>query len=194
MIIFATLVLPKNLTRVNQVWEEGPVNGDQGSLGMHALSGDNIKSMGTVDFLSKQTVLMRQGKGDSRLWLKNFHGVISVVSWGTLTPMGAMIARNLNLLKPADPVAYVLGVAGWATGLFLGSKSHGIQFDAHRTIGIMLFCLGTLQVFALVLRPKKDHKYRTIWNIYHNAIGYTLIILSIINVYKGLDCKKTSLR
>jgi hypothetical protein len=44
-----------------------------------------------------------------------------------------------------------------------------------------------MQVFGLVLRPEKDHKYRTIWNIYHNAIGYTLIILSIINVYKGLD-------
>lgn len=78
MIIFATLVLPKNLTRVNQVWVEGPVNGDQGSLGMHALSGDNIKSMGTVDFLSKQTVLVRQGKGDSRLWLKNVSGAILI--------------------------------------------------------------------------------------------------------------------
>ena len=41
-IIFATLVLPMNLTRVNQVCQIGPVNGDDDSLGMHALSGDNI--------------------------------------------------------------------------------------------------------------------------------------------------------
>ena len=42
-IIFATLVLPMNLTRVNQVYQVETVNGDDDSLGMHALSGDNIK-------------------------------------------------------------------------------------------------------------------------------------------------------
>lgn len=42
-------------------------------------------------------------------------------------------------------------------------------------------------MFALLLRPKKDHKYRLYWNIYHHSIGYTVIILSIINVFKGLD-------
>ncbi|KAM7271128.1 hypothetical protein ACFE04_030342 [Oxalis oulophora] len=39
--------------------------------------------------------------------------------------------------------------------------------------------------FALLLRPKPDHKYRFYWNIYHHLIGYTTIILSIVNVFKG---------
>lgn len=39
----------------------------------------------------------------------------------------------------------------------------------------------------MLMRPKKDHKYRLYWNIYHHSIGYTVIILSIINVFKGLD-------
>lgn len=42
-------------------------------------------------------------------------------------------------------------------------------------------------MFALLLRPNKDNKYRLYWNIYHHSIGYSVIILSIINIFKGLD-------
>lgn len=43
------------------------------------------------------------------------------------------------------------------------------------------------QVLALLLRPRKDHKYRFYWNIYHHLVGYSVIVLSIINIFKGLD-------
>lgn len=79
-------------------------------------------------------------------------------------PFGAMVARYLKVFKSADPAwfylhatcqtsAYVVGVAGWATGLKLGSDSTGIQYDTHRNIGITLFCLGTLQVFRHSSHP-----------------------------------------
>lgn len=42
-------------------------------------------------------------------------------------------------------------------------------------------------MFALLLRPKKDHKYRLYWNIYHHSVGYAVIILSVVNVFKGLN-------
>ena len=42
-------------------------------------------------------------------------------------------------------------------------------------------------MFALLLRPKKDHKYRFCWNIYHHTIGYSVIILSIVNILKGFE-------
>lgn len=42
-------------------------------------------------------------------------------------------------------------------------------------------------MFALLLRPKTDHKYRVYWNIYHHTVGYSVIILSIINIFKGFD-------
>lgn len=72
-------------------------------------------------------------------------------------PMGAIFARYLKVFKLANPawfylhagcqtVAYAVGVAGWGTGLKLGSDSVGIRYDTHRNIGITLFCLGTLQV------------------------------------------------
>lgn len=83
--------------------------------------------------------------------------MLNVVSWGILLPIGAITARYLKVFKSADPAwfylhvfcqssAYIVGVAGWGTGLKLGSESAGIQYNTHRTIGIVLFCIGTLQV------------------------------------------------
>ncbi|KNA16719.1 hypothetical protein SOVF_086560 isoform B [Spinacia oleracea] len=125
------------------------------------------------------------------------HGILNAISWGLLFPIGAMIARYVRTIESADPVwfyihvgcqisGYAIGVAGWATGLQLGSKSVGIVYTSHRYIGIALFALATLQIFALFLRPKKEHKSRFYWNIYHHGVGYAIIILGIINVFKGL--------
>lgn len=85
------------------------------------------------------------------------HGVINTISWGILMPLGAIIARYMKVFKSADPAwfyihvtcqfsAYVIGVAGWGTGLKLGSDSPGIVYQTHRNLGIALFCLATLQV------------------------------------------------
>ncbi|XP_010435327.1 PREDICTED: cytochrome b561 and DOMON domain-containing protein At4g12980-like [Camelina sativa] len=109
-----------------------------------------------------------------------------------------MIARYMRIFESADPAwfylhvscqfsAYVIGVAGWATGLKLGSESKGIQYNSHRNIGIALFSIATLQMFAMLLRPRKDHKFRFVWNIYHHGVGYSILILGIINVFKGLS-------
>lgn len=85
------------------------------------------------------------------------HGVLNAVSWGILFPLGVIIARYLRTFPSADPAwfylhafcqvsAYAIGVAGWGTGLKLGSESKGIQYSGHRNIGIATFCLATLQV------------------------------------------------
>ena len=100
------------------------------------------------------------------------HGILNAVSWGVLLPLGAIIARYLKVFKSADPAwfylhaacqssAYIVGVAGWGTGLKLGSESAGITYDTHRNIGITLFCLGTLQV----------HIYSTISQFFSNPIS-----------------------
>jgi len=85
------------------------------------------------------------------------HGVLNAVSWGILFPLGIVIARYLRTFPSADPAwfylhvfcqvsAYAIGVAGWATGIKLGSESKGVQFSLHRNIGIALFALATVQV------------------------------------------------
>ncbi|XP_052184148.1 cytochrome b561 and DOMON domain-containing protein At3g25290-like [Diospyros lotus] len=196
MMIFATLTLPeKGKTTVNQVWQVGPsVAG--GFPAKHEFQPANLNSKGTLDLLSGQSNV--NSGGGSRTKRKNIHGILNAVSWGILFPIGVIIARYMRTFQSADPAwfylhvfcqfsAYAIGVAGWGIGLKLGSESKGVQYTAHRTIGIALFCLATVQVFALFLRPKKDHKFRFYWNIYHHSIGYAIIVLGIINVFKGLD-------
>ncbi|KAD3066611.1 hypothetical protein R6Q59_019166 [Mikania micrantha] len=214
VVIYATVVLPSGGTSFNQLWQVGPVS--NGVPSAHSMGSANRKAVGVVDFSSGAATTGGGGGGDgdgdgddsgvvggggvggSRLSQKNRHGVLNAVSWGVLMPMGAMAARYLKVFTVANPAwfyihvatqtsAYVVGVAGWATGLKLGSDSAGIDYDTHRNIGFILFFFGTLQVFALLLRPKPDNKYRFYWNIYHHSLGYSIIILSIINVYEGLD-------
>ncbi|CAN1838239.1 Cytochrome b561 and DOMON domain-containing protein At5g35735 [Linum perenne] len=190
--IFATLHLGSNLLSTNQVWQEGPLV--SGAPSIHPTTGDNVRSIGTINFQSGATTA---GGGGSNSRLRT-HGILNAVSWGILMPIGAIIARYLKVFKSANPAwfylhvgcqfsAYVVGVAGWGTGLKLGSESAGVEHTKHRNIGITLFCFGTLQAFALLLRPKPDHKYRVYWNMYHHSIGYATIGLSIANIYVGLD-------
>ncbi|XP_010450413.1 PREDICTED: cytochrome b561 and DOMON domain-containing protein At5g35735 [Camelina sativa] len=191
--IFATLELPTNLITANQLWQVGPVV--NGVPAKHQTTGDNMRSMGRVDFRTGQATAGGGGSGD-RLTKRNTHGILNAVSWGVLMPLGAMMARYMKVF--ADPTwfylhiafqvsGYAIGVAGWATGIKLGNDSPGTSYSTHRNLGIALFTFATLQVFALLLRPKPDHKYRTYWNVYHHTVGYTTIVLSIVNIFKGFD-------
>ncbi|KAL3850945.1 hypothetical protein ACJIZ3_012827 [Penstemon smallii] len=195
IVIFATLKLDNVSSTLNQVWQDGPVSGDVPA--MHQLTGSNVQSMGTLNLLSGVTETTK-GALNSNTKKKNIHGLLNAISWGILLPIGAVFARYLKVFPSADPawfylhatcqtLAYVIGVAGVATGIRLGNKSPGIQYTAHRIIGIVIFCLATLQVTALLLRPKRDHKYRFYWNVYHHVIGYSVIVLSIVNIFKGFD-------
>ncbi|XP_062210208.1 cytochrome b561 and DOMON domain-containing protein At4g12980-like [Phragmites australis] len=193
--IFATIALPGNNTNQNTVWQAGPLS--SGSISRHTTAGANLQSTLRLDFLSGASA----GASNSRLHRRNIHGVLNAVSWGILIPLGAIIARYLRVFESADPAwfylhiacqcsGYILGVAGWGLGLKLGSESVGTTYHPHRNIGIAIFCLATLQVFALLLRPDKKNKYRFYWNIYHHSVGYSVIILSAINIFKGLDILK----
>ncbi|KAL2339256.1 hypothetical protein Fmac_013702 [Flemingia macrophylla] len=191
--IFATLTLPNGTTSLVHVWQDGPLSGSTPQEHSHETSHQNSKE--TLNLISGSST---QASGNSRQKRRNTHGVLNAVSWGILMPMGAIIARYLKVFKSAEPAwfylhvtcqasAYIVGVSGFGTGLKLGSESEGVESDNHRTIGIILICLGTLQVFALFLRLNKDHKYRVYWNAYHHLVGYATIGLSIANVFVGFD-------
>ncbi|EOX93782.1 hypothetical protein QUC31_004290 [Theobroma cacao] len=197
--IFAKIKVPADLAAqgtVNQVWQVGPGVGEDGKLEKHDFAAANLKSKATLDLKTGQS--SSSSGGDTRVKKKNIHGILNAVSWGILFPVGAMIARYIRTFESADPAwfylhvfcqisAYAIGVAGWGTGLKLGSESPGIQYSVHRSIGIAVFVLATVQIFALFLRPKKEHKYRFYWNIYHHSLGYAILVLGILNVFKGFS-------
>ncbi|KAA8515607.1 hypothetical protein F0562_018782 [Nyssa sinensis] len=195
--IFATLVLPNNSGTINHVWQDGPLAGD--SLGMHQLSGDHLQSTASLNLTSGTTVTAKGG--DSRATLRNVHGMLNVFSWGIMMPVGFMIARYMKAFQPDVPTwfylhvslqcsAFVIGIAGCVTGLVLGHMSPGVHHHDHMAIGTTVFCLGVLQVLALFLRPKKDHKYRHYWNIYHHYTGYAVLILGVANIFLGFGILK----
>ncbi|KAK7302317.1 hypothetical protein RJT34_13203 [Clitoria ternatea] len=196
IIIFATFQLPSNNTLVNHVWQEGLVSND-GTLRAHSMSGPNLQSFGTLDFLSGK-VSETGGKFDSRTTLRNVHGILNVISWGILMPIGVILVRYLkafdglgatwfHLHRSCQSLALLIGIAGFCTGLYMGNNSK-VHHAPHRCIGITLMCLALTQVFvAICLRPKKDHKHRIFWNIFHYIVGYSTIALAILNVFKGFD-------
>ncbi|KAI3786387.1 hypothetical protein L1987_40026 [Smallanthus sonchifolius] len=120
---------------------------------------DNRKSLGAIDFVTGETS-----------------------AGGASGNFGGSLQRRRNVSQD-----YLFLNSKPDTGLKLGSDSTGIKYNTHRNIGIILFAFGTLQVFALLLRPNSDNKYRFYWNIYHRSLRYSVITLSIISVYKGLD-------
>ncbi|KAF3435904.1 hypothetical protein FNV43_RR22996 [Rhamnella rubrinervis] len=192
--LFAKMKVPEKPETVNQVWQVGPIVGNVPAK--HEIRTANLNAKATLSLTGTQTDTTTGV--DSRTKRKNIHGILNAVSWGLLFPIGAIIARYLRTFQSTDPAwfylhiscqisAYAIGVAGWGTGLKLGSESKGIQHTGHRNIGIALFSLATVQIFALFIRPKKEHKYRFYWNIYHHGLGYTILVLGILNVFKGLD-------
>ncbi|XP_030460299.2 cytochrome b561 and DOMON domain-containing protein At5g48750-like [Syzygium oleosum] len=53
--IFATVHLTSDMLTINQVWQEGPLNGKADGPSMHATSGDHITSFGTLNLVTGTT-------------------------------------------------------------------------------------------------------------------------------------------
>ncbi|XAR48671.1 hypothetical protein NMG60_11031562 [Bertholletia excelsa] len=199
IIIFKTMELPTNSSTLYHVWQDGPVSGD--SLGMHEISESHLQSVGTLNLTSGQAVSSQSGK--SKAVLRAIHGALNTVGWGIMMPLGFMCARYVKAVgSRADPLcfylhasiqtsAYLIGIAGGATGIILGIKSSGVHHSCHLGIGITLFSLGLLQeVSALFWRPRKESKYRYMWNVFHHVTGYIVLLLSFANIWGGFKILK----
>ncbi|KAL6227420.1 hypothetical protein ACLB2K_001378 [Fragaria x ananassa] len=184
--IFAILGLPNNVTTVNHLWQQG--RKDLCMVTHQActrMSGPYLKSYGTLDFLSGK--VEATGTHHSLLSpMKIFHGTINTVSWGVLLPLGAILARNLVHVS-CQSLGLLGVVAGWVTGHILGSKSPEIQYKGHKCTGLTLLIFVNLQVLVGVLHPKLESKYRWLWNLFRYVVGYTTMILGIVNIFKGFD-------
>ncbi|KAI5070241.1 hypothetical protein GOP47_0014584 [Adiantum capillus-veneris] len=179
-------------TTLHHVWNRGSTVSDF-QPGIHAFTQTDLSGLKTIDMASG--VGTTSGFQSPHQTLKNRHGVLNTVGWGILLPCGVLAARYLRFTDPTwfylhvfmQMSGFILGVAGWATGLRLGDYSVGVVYHKHRNVGIALFTIATLQVTALLLRPKKDHKIRKVWNIYHYTLGTTILILGILNIFYGFD-------
>ncbi|MBA0567440.1 hypothetical protein Golob_012177, partial [Gossypium lobatum] len=153
--VFSTLVLPQryNVSSLNHVWQVGYcVDGLEPKM--------HEPSLGNLD--SKEVLNLETGDcqniGQHRRHMRKVHGILNIIGWGTLLPIGVIVARYFKQFPiKLDPcwyyfhyscqvVGYILGTAGWGLGLFLGHESKYYTFHSHRVLGICIFGFTTLQV------------------------------------------------
>ena len=85
--------------------------------------------------------------------MKKNHGVLGIIGWGLILPIGAIVPRYF---KHKDPLWYylhsVIQVIGFVIGLaavVLGRRLYNMinaNFPTHRGIGIFVLVLSILQV------------------------------------------------
>ncbi|KAL5101280.1 hypothetical protein RYX36_005607 [Vicia faba] len=194
--IYARLVLPSdeyNITRLNHVWQIGHAVSDESPL-RHPTNLHNVDSTETIDLTSPRG----RSTGQFRSFLRSVHGVLSIIGWGTMLPIGVIIPRYFRVYPfKREPLwfylhigcqlsGFLIGTAAFVIGLVLGHSSRYYIFHTHRDFGILIFTFSTIQMLAFRLKPKATDDYRKYWNMYHHFLGYGLLTIIIINIFKGI--------
>ncbi|XP_047336442.1 cytochrome b561 and DOMON domain-containing protein At3g61750-like [Impatiens glandulifera] len=142
------------------------------------------------DFTTGKIAVLR----DSVFDLKKTHGILGIVAWGILAPMGAISARYF---KHKDPLWYylhvtfqittsIVGMMTVVAGLTLYDSLH-IIFPQHRIIGMLVLVLCVVQLVGGFARPTKYGKTRKYWNWFHHWVGRIAIIFGNLNIVLGIN-------
>ncbi|XP_038878078.1 cytochrome b561 and DOMON domain-containing protein At3g61750 [Benincasa hispida] len=125
---------------------------------------------------------------------KKNHGVLGIIGWGLILPVGAIIPRYF---RHKDPLWYylhsVIQFVGFAIGLttvVLGRQLYNkinANVPTHRGIGIFVLVFSILQVLAFFLRPNKEAKIRKYWNWYHHWFGRIALFFGALNIVLGIQ-------
>ncbi|PPS02554.1 hypothetical protein GOBAR_AA18105 [Gossypium barbadense] len=154
MIMFATLALPANTTTVNHLWQEGPLAGNFPR--MHPLSGPNMGSMGTLDFLVGKLVVdknrFKKPMEDSSWNFMHIRMGFSNACWSFNSKAWEAMARHC-LVSCSCLAGGIIGVLLW-----LGALGARIERGIHQYIGITLLGLGAIQGIVGYCRPHKEDK------------------------------------
>ncbi|XP_062208692.1 cytochrome b561 and DOMON domain-containing protein At3g07570-like [Phragmites australis] len=134
--------------------------------------------------------------GSAVLSAKRRHGVLAVISWGVMIPVGVALARFFKRFDRfwfyahivAQGLGFVLGVVAVVAGFKLDDDDGPVAI--HKAIGIVILVCACLQVMALLARPAKETKARRYWNWYHHNVGRVAIALGVANIFYGLSLAK----
>lgn len=129
--------------------------------------------------------------------LRRSHGILNMLGWGILMPIGVMVARYMRQWDPIwfyshvaiQSCGFVLGVIGVICGFVLQNRLK-TPVKRHKGIGVFILVLGCLQVIAFLARPDKTSKVRKYWNWYHFIVGRVLIFAAAVNVFYGIHLGK----
>ncbi|XP_027352237.1 cytochrome b561 and DOMON domain-containing protein At3g61750 isoform X1 [Abrus precatorius] len=156
----------------------------------HHLSKHDDKTAVVFDFSSGSTGPVSNGL----IKMRKSHGIVGIIGWGLILPVGAIIARYFRHKDPLwfylhsiiQFVGFAFGLGTVLLGLQLYSKMH-VHIPAHRGIGIFVLVLSILQILAFFLRPNKDSKIRNLWNLYHGWFGRMALFFAALNIVLGIQ-------
>nr|CAD1824502.1 unnamed protein product [Ananas comosus var. bracteatus] len=120
------------------------------------------------------------------------HGLLGMLGWGVLIPMGAAAARYCRNWDPQWFCAH-MSVQGIGFALGLAGIVIGFKLDGRGSIMSMLTRRSALSswplqfIIALFARPDKSSKNRKYWNWYHHNVGRSVIAIATANIFFGLS-------
>lgn len=186
--IYMSFQLNVAMPETKLIYSIGPPNEIPSSPGFRL--SEHVNQVSTVlNYATGQS----QTKSSTVKSLRRSHGILNMLGWAILMPIGAIVAR---FMKQYDPIwfyshtsiqslGFVLGIAGIICGFVLKDRV-STNVSKHKAIGIVVLVLACLQVMAFLARPNKESKVRKYWNWYHYTVGRVLIFLAAVNVFYGI--------
>ncbi|KAK7363774.1 hypothetical protein VNO77_05931 [Canavalia gladiata] len=132
---------------------------------------------------------------------QKIYGILILVGWGTLLPIGAMVARYLRKFPVVcdawykfhivcQSQGYVLGTIGWF--MWIGMSSNHFVSKTQTTLNIIAFTFINVQMLATIMRPNKEAGYCKCWKICHHVLGDAIIGIVIADIFVGLHNQSQS--
>ncbi|KAK1318403.1 hypothetical protein QJS10_CPB04g01907 [Acorus calamus] len=145
----------------------------------------------SINYVNGQSSSGSSGRPYSTL--RQGHGLLTLVGWGVLMPIGVTVARYFKHRDPTwfyvhisiQGIGFIIGMIGLITGFSLEDKLN-VDVDTHKGLAVFILVLGCLQVMALLARPAKGAKLRKYWNWYHHYVGRVCIVVAVGNIFYGI--------
>lgn len=129
--------------------------------------------------------------------LRQVHGILMVIGWGILIPIGIYVARFekswpnalwFQLHRIVQATGFVLFIAGFAVIVHYTRDRKRDHFQpGHPAAGLALTILGIIQMFGGIFRIGKDKAYRVQWEYAHRFSGYVILIFAFVMVFTGMN-------
>ncbi|PPS09019.1 hypothetical protein GOBAR_AA11617 [Gossypium barbadense] len=190
-----------NVSSLNHVWQVGYcVDGLEPK--MHETSLGNLDSKEVLDLETGDC----QNIGQHRRHMRKIHGILNIIGWGTLMPLGVIVARYFKQFPiKLDPCWYtfitvakllVTSLEPLAGDLDYSSDMNPNTIPSIRTASSAFAFSGSLPcksvnwILAFQFKPTQEDEYRKHWNVYHHFLGYALLVMIPVNIYKGIKLLK----
>ncbi|XP_058102463.1 cytochrome b561 and DOMON domain-containing protein At3g07570-like isoform X1 [Magnolia sinica] len=129
----------------NVIYSMGPSNVVPLSNGILSKHQDKVSTR--LDFVTGQSSM-----NAPYTTLRRSHGILNMVGWGILMPIGAIFARYFKEWDPywfyahvfIQAVGFGLGLSGAIIGFSLEDKL-SVNVDTHKALGILILAFGCLQ-------------------------------------------------